>query len=126
MKPFRRADRVEALVLRELSQVLQKGIKDPRLKMVTITRVKLSSDLRFARIYFSCTSGQNGKSDVEAGFRTASGYLKRTLSERLDLRYMPELKFFYDESYDYASRIDRILNSLKTGNGTDHRQAEEK
>ncbi len=115
MKPFTRADRVGGQIQRALSDLLQKDIKDPRLKMVTITGVKLSRDLRIARIYFT-TSGGGKKSREEAveGFKNALGYVKRTLARQLGLRYMPDLKFFYDESFDYASRIDEVLKSIKT------------
>ncbi|PIP37091.1 MAG: ribosome-binding factor A [Desulfobacterales bacterium CG07_land_8_20_14_0_80_52_14] len=128
MKPFRRADRVAAQIQKILSEILQKEIQDPRLKMVTITRVKLTSDLKFARIYFASISGEERKVTIAAGFKDASGYIKRALSGRLGLRYMPDLQFFYDESYDHASKIFRILKALETDNGdhgTDHRQTEE-
>jgi len=120
MKPFRRADRVAAMIQRILSEILQKDIRDPRLEKVTLTRVKLSSDLKFARIYFSSFSGKDGADAAAAGFRDASGYLKRALSEALEIKFIPDLKFFYDASYDHASRINRILKSLETRNGTDH------
>ncbi len=123
MKPFRRADRVAALILRVLSEVLQREIQDPRLERVTFTRVKLSSDLKFARIYFVSLFDADDKQKVSfiTGFKDASGYFKRALSIQLDLRYMPELKFFWDEPREQASRIYGILKSLETDNGTDHR-----
>lgn len=125
MKPFKRADRVAALMQRVLSQILQKEIQDPRLDMVTITRVRLSADLKFARIYFASISGPDRRASIAAGFADASGYVKRALSAQIALRYMPQLEFFYDESYDYASRIYGILKTLESENGADHPQAEE-
>ena len=94
-----------------------KKVKDPRLEHVHITDVKLSRDLRIARIYF-VTSGN--KKNIEAaleGFKSAIGYVKRSLARQLGLRYMPDLKFFYDESFDYGSRIDKVLKAVKADNG---------
>ncbi len=131
MTTFSRADRVSQLIQRELSDILQKEIKDPRLKMATITGVKLSKDLKNAKIYFSNTGTGRKLEEVLQGFQSAHGHIKRTLAGRLELRYMPEIRFHYDESFDYGERIDRLLKSISdtanadngadtaNGNGTD-------
>ena len=126
MRPFKRADRVSGLIQKILSEILQKDIRDLRLHMVTITRVKISSDLKFARVYFSTAGGEKSREEAILGFQTALGFLKRALAPRLGLRYMPDLKFSFDESFDYASRIHRILESIKGENGTDYPKTEEK
>lgn len=115
MKPFARSARVSGHIQKVLSDILKKNIKDPRLEMATITGVKMSRDLKTARIYFA-TSGGSSKEAAE-GFNSASGYVKRALSQQLGLRYMPELKFFYDESFEYGSRIDKVLKAIKTDHG---------
>ena len=120
MKPFARSDRVSGQIQKILSEILLKKVKDPRLEHVHITDVKLSRDLRIARIYF-VTSGN--KKNIEAalkGFKSAIGYVKRSLARQLGLRYMPDLKFFYDESFDYGSHIDSVLKALKADNGPNH------
>lgn len=125
MKPFARSDRVGGLIQKILSELLHKDIKDPRLKMTSITSVKVSADLKHARIYF-ITSGDAGRRQEAAdGFKTALGYLKREMARQLGLRYMPELKFFYDDSYDYGTRIDTLLKSLKTDHEPNHTAIEE-
>jgi ribosome-binding factor A len=96
---------------------LKKNIKDPRLEMATITSVKMSRDLKTARIYFTTSGGSDSSKKAAEGFNSARGYVKRTLAEQLGLRYMPELKFFYDESFEYGSHIDEVLKSIKTDNG---------
>ena len=117
MIPFSRADRVSGLIQEVLSNLLKKDIHDPRLKMVTITNVKMSRDLRLARIYFSIY-GDNSKAEAAAkGFESARGFIKRSLARRLNLRYMPDLAFFYDESFDYGSQIDELLKRITTENG---------
>ena len=125
MKPFTRSDRVGGQIRKALSELLQKDIKDPRLKMTSITGVKVSADLKNARIYFITLGDAGRKKEAAAGFKTALGYLKRELAPKLGLRYMPELKFFYDESFDYGSRIDSLLKSLKTDDESNHTAVEE-
>jgi len=120
MTPFSRADRVSGLIQQVLSDLLAKDIHDPRLKMATITNVKMSPDLKLARIYFSIYGG-GGKAEAAArGFESARGFIKRTLAPKLGLRYMPDLIFFYDESFDYGSQIDNLLKKISTENGQDN------
>ncbi|MBF0118487.1 MAG: 30S ribosome-binding factor RbfA [Desulfobacterales bacterium] len=115
MKVFNRSERVGGLIKEVLSEVLQKNISDPRLKMITITEVKVSKDLKYARIYFAILGGGSKINQEQAyhGFKSAMGYFKRELGAKLDLRYMPELKFMYDESFDYGSKIDKLLKSIQ-------------
>ena len=112
MTRFKRSDRVGGQLQRELSELLRKEIGDPRLHAVTILRVRLSDDLRSARIYFSVAEGEENKLNALAGFKSASGFLKRRLGGRLELRYTPELKFLYDESFDRATRINKVLQAI--------------
>lgn len=113
MTLFSRADRVGGQIQKVISEILLRGIKDPRLEMTTITAVKMSKDLKIARIYFTTTGGKTNAEDALKGFKSAAGFLKRSLSSELALRYMPELVFFYDESYDYGERIENVLKSIK-------------
>jgi ribosome-binding factor A len=120
MIPFSRADRVSGLIQKVLSELLKKKIHDPRLEMATISSVKMSRDLKLARIYFTIY-GDRQKSEAAAqGFESARGFIKRSLAPRLGLRYMPDLKFFFDESFDYGSHIDQLLEKITTDNGPDH------
>jgi len=120
MSPFSRADRVGGLIQKVLSNILQKNIRDPRLKMATITSVKVSRDLKQARIYFTTSGGIQKKDDTIEGFNSAHGFIKRTLAHELDLKYMPHLKFFYDESLEYGAHIDELIESTKSENGSNH------
>jgi len=114
MKPFSRAERVGGLLHEVLSDILKKEIRDPRLDMATITAIKMSGDLKLAKVYFSVSGGPDAVRNAMDGFNSASGYLKKKLACQLGLRYMPALKFFYDESLDYGARIDSVLKSLQT------------
>ena len=119
MTSFSRADRVSGLIQEVLSELLKKNIRDPRLAMATITSVKMSRDLKLARIYF-IIYGDSQKSEAAVqGFESARGFIKRSLARRLGLRYMPDLKFFYDESFEYGSHIDQLLEKISTENEPD-------
>jgi ribosome-binding factor A len=121
MISFTRSDRVSGLIQEVLSDILTKEINDPRLKMATITGVKMSADLKLASIYYT-TSGDKDTIDAAAqAFNRAHGYIKKKLAQQLELRYMPQLRFFYDESFDYGSRIEKLLKTVSTKNGTNHR-----
>jgi len=116
MKPFARSDRVSGQIQKVLSDILLKKIKDPRLEAATITGVKMSRDLKSARVYFVTSGGKESVKEAIEGFKSALGYVKRKLAAQLGLRYMPELRFFYDDSFDYGSRIDKIIQSVKSEN----------
>ena len=121
---FKRADRVADLVKAELSDILLKQIRDPRIGLLTITDVKMSDDLRSARIYFVQMGKDKLDAELQAGLEKAKGFLKRELGKRLSLRYIPDVFFFYDKSFEYGSRIDKLLMEIhekdRTGNREDH------
>ena len=117
MRPYARADRVAALIQRALSDILLREVKDPRLQWVLITGVKMSKDLRHGRVYFVMTGGKRSPEEVAGAFSQAQGVLKRFLGRELDLRYMPDFEFFYDTSYDYGSRIEELLNDIRSHDG---------
>lgn len=119
MSGIARAERVGALIQELLAEILSREIADPRVQRATITAVRVTRDLRIARVYFATAAGPAAGQAAAAGFRRAAGFIKRSLGPRLGLRYMPELEFFYDESFDRGAAIDRLLKSLATGHGSD-------
>ena len=110
---FKRADRVADLIKQELSNILRREVGDPRIANITVTDVKLTDDLRSARIYFVELGKDSLSADVEKGLSKAKGFLKRELGKRLQLRYIPELAFFYDPSFEYGSRIEKLLKEVR-------------
>jgi len=127
MKPFSRADRVSGLIQEAVSELLQKSIKDPRLEAVTITGVDMTRDLKLARIYFVTSSGaEASREEASAGFKKAHGFIKYSLAQELNLRYMPEFQFFYDESIDYGFHIETVIKRLKNEHPTDYQSTDEK
>ena len=73
----------------------------------------MSRDLRIAKVYFSTAGDEASRKAVQEGFEKARGFLKRELAQRLELRYMPDLNFYYDESIDYGARIEQLLKDAK-------------
>ena len=117
MTHAKRSDRISVLIRRELSDILATKIKDPRLRLVTITGVSLTDDLRSARVYF-CVLEDERKESVLAGLDSAAGYFKRELGDRLALRYTPELRFIFDESFDRADSLNRMFDAIHDEGGS--------
>jgi ribosome-binding factor A len=126
MKPFSRSERVGGLIQEAVSELLQKSIKDPRLYAVTVTGVDMTRDLKIARIYFVTSSGADAsREEALAGFQKAQGFIKYSLAQELNLRYMPEFQFFYDESIDYGFHIDAVIKRLKNEDSADCRSTDQ-
>jgi ribosome-binding factor A len=124
MKPYARSVRVSGQIQKLLSELLQKRINDPRLTNATISGVKMTSDLRIAKVYFATAKGAETKTDALEGFKSARGFLKRTLAATLGLRYMPDLQFYYDDSFDYGARIEAVFKRIETENVPDRQPTE--
>ena len=120
MIPFARSDRVSGLIQKALSEILKRDIGDPRLKMATITEVEVTRDLKLARIYFTTPGDKRKKDAAIKGFSSARGFIKRVLANEIDLKYMPDIKFIYDNSLEYGEHIDELIKSTKIKNGPDH------
>ncbi len=114
MKPFARSERVGEQIKKTIADLLQRRIRDPRLEMVTITDVRMTADLKIARIYFVTPNGASDVERVSQGFKSSHGFIKRKMARRLRLRYMPELQFYYDGSFDYGAHIEKLLKSIKS------------
>ena len=110
----RRIDRVNELLRLEISQVLARQIKDPRLSgVITITEVKTTPDLRNAFVLLSVMGDQEAKKSALAGIESAAKFLRRELRGRLTLRYVPFLRFALDDSLEHADRLMRIMNQIQ-------------
>src|ERR1700722_8054385 len=104
-----RTRRVEEAVKAVLSDAIAKDLKDPRVGFVTITGVKTSPDLRYARVYFSVLGDEDARARSVAGLRSAQGFLQRRVASELTLKHSPTLSFEYDGSVDHGMRISEIL-----------------
>lgn len=110
----RRQDRVSALIQRELSEVIQRVLKDPRITFCTVTHVEASSDLKYVDVKVSVIGSSEQKADTLSGLKSAAGFLRREISRRLTLRYSPELRFSMDDTVDHLMKIDGLLKEIET------------
>src|SRR4051794_38892494 len=108
----RRSDRVGALLQATLSELLLRGIKDPRVGMVTVTGVDLSPDLKHARVFVSTIGDEAAQQRTLQGLASARPYLQAQAGKRLQLRFTPELTFEIDPAIAAGDRIDRLLRGL--------------
>ena len=113
MTNFKRADRVADLIKAEISDILLKRVRDPRIEHVTITGVKMTDDLRSAKVFFVQMGHDTCGKETMTGIQKATGFLRRELGIKLQLRYVPDIIFVYDKSFEYGSRIDRLLEEIK-------------
>jgi len=114
-----RPERVQEALRQELSKIVQNDIKDPRLGFLTITKVELTKDLRYAKVYFSVLGESKDKHLALKGLNSAKGYIKSLLSDRIKLRFMPEIAFRIDESLEHTKAIYDILDKLKKEKGNE-------
>lgn len=109
----RRIDRVNDLLREELSNLIRLQLKDPRLDgLLTITEVECSRDLAHARVFISSMKSDNGKDSVIQGLESASGFLRRELRGRLNIKRVPELHFFLDISIERGDEILDLIDSV--------------
>ena len=112
----RRTQRINELLRKEISWILTKDIRDPRLSMlVTITEAEISTDLRQANIYVSILGTDLEKQATVQTLRTASGFIQRELKPRLALKYVPYLFFKLDKSIEEGMRMLEVMDSIKPG-----------
>lgn len=112
MIPGRRATRVGEQILKEMACLFLEKVKDPRIMNVTLTGIRLSNDLKQAKVYFSVMGGENQIARAKAGMESAKGFIKREIGLRLPLRYVPDIVFLHDGSLEAGSRMEHLLNGL--------------
>jgi len=110
---YKRSDRVGDLIQEIISEILLKDLNDPRLESVTITDVEVTDDLKLATVFFSARGNISQEEASLQGWESAAGYIKKRLGKELRLRYIPDLLFRVDHSFDYGSKIDRLLQTIK-------------
>jgi ribosome-binding factor A len=108
-----RPERVGDAIRDELSQLIAREVHDPGIGFITFTTVKVSPDLQLARAYYTMMGDEQARRDTAKALGRAMPFLRRQLGQRLRLRRVPELQFFYDESIAHQDRIEQILQDLK-------------
>jgi ribosome-binding factor A len=110
--PYKRSHRVGDLIRQIIGEMLLRNLSDPRLASVTITGVEVTDDLKTATVFFSAMGIPAREEASIQGLRSAAGYIKKRLGRELRLRYVPDLLFKVDQSFDYGSKIDRLLQTI--------------
>jgi ribosome-binding factor A len=107
-----RPERVAQMVQQLLGEIFARGMRDPRIGLVTITGVKMSPDLREARVYWAVHGDVDQRKHTQKGLENARGFLKREIGIELKLRVVPDLHFTYDEAIDRGARIEELIKQV--------------
>lgn len=106
-------ERLEKIIEREISNIIMTEVKDDRLKFVTITKASLTKDLSIATIYYTVLGNEEQKLATSKSLEEAKGFIKSSLSKKLEIRKIPDLRLKYDESLEYGEKIEKILQEIK-------------
>ena len=117
-----RIQRLNSLLRHEISELLQRQVKDPRLgSFVTVTEVSISPDLRQARIFVSHIGSEEKKQEILSALTSASSFFRRELTKRLRLRRIPELSFQWDDSIERGVHLLKLIDQVTTDSTTNQR-----
>ena len=108
-----RLQRIADRIRQELSEMLIREISDPRLKQIYVTDVKVDRELAYADVFVSAVEGVSRSTDVLVGLESASGFIRRTLASRVELRAFPRLRFHWDMTPENADHIEKVLAELR-------------
>lgn len=109
----RRTERINSLIQQEISDLLREQVNDPRLtSFISITKVSTSADLRHTRVFISTLGDSVNKDEILQGFTAASGFLRRQLASRLNLKHMPELSFHLDDSIERGAAVLKLIEQV--------------
>ena len=108
-----RIERVNKAIKEEVSNIVLREVKDPRLQFVTITHVDVSRDLQHARVYFTVLGNEEKTREAQSGLNSAKGFIRRLVGQRVNMRYTPEIEFIFDKSVEYGMQIEEILGKIR-------------
>ena len=108
----KRSEKVAEAIHQIVSELLIRGLKDPRIGFVTITGVKMTDDLSVAKVFFSVIGGEEEKKGTQAGLQSAAGFIRKEVGKQLMLRHVPEIHFRFDDSLERANSIERLLRQI--------------
>jgi ribosome-binding factor A len=114
---YKRADRVNALLKRELGMIISEELRDPRIAFATVTAVEITSDLRSAKVHVSVLGDEEQVKSTLVALNEARPYLRHEIGARTELRFVPDLTFVSDRTAERAARISTLLRQAKEGEG---------
>jgi ribosome-binding factor A len=113
-----RPERVGQEIQAALAELLSRGrLRDPRIGFITLTGVKVSPDLRVAKVFYSMLGTPEAREETQRGLDAAKGFVRREVSAKLKLRFAPEIHFAFDESVGEGDKIDRLLREVRAKEG---------
>ena len=112
MPEFKRSRRVSQLLREEISRIITQQLKDPLVGIVTVTGVNITDDLKLARVYVTILGDEKNRQDGLRGLERATKFIRGKMARRTNLKYIPELEFYYDETIDYAQNIELLLKKI--------------
>lgn len=101
------------MLKREVSQILHDELNDPRLGFITVTKVEMTPDLRYAKIFYSVLGADEAYKKTKEALDSALGFIRKLVAERMRLRFVPEIMFKEDKSAQYSVRIQEVLDQIK-------------
>jgi len=108
-----RAEKLAGALKKKIGAILQTELKDPRIGIVTITEVKVAKDLKYVTVYFSVLGGEKEKKSAVVGLTRATGFIKRIIAKEMILRFVPEIQFRFDDTFEYGQRVNELLERIK-------------
>ena len=102
----------------EISQLLIKGLKDPRIGFITITAVDVSPDLRNAKVFYTLIGDETVRKSTAAGLKSSTSYIRQQIGRQLRMKYIPDIHFEYDSSVEYGNHIEDLLREIKPSDDT--------
>jgi ribosome-binding factor A len=111
--PSTRQRKVQELLVQEISDIIRRDLKDPRVGFVTITDAEITSDLRHARIFFSVLGKPEEREDTGKALTRAAGFIRSEFARRAQMRFVPDLRFEFDPSVEHGARISQLLAQVR-------------
>ena len=117
-----KSSRVNSEVQREIAELIRSEIKDPRISpMTSVTKVDVTTDLKYCKVYISVFGDESSKDDTLAGLKKASGFIRSQLAKRINLRNTPELTFIYDDSMEYGMYMSNLIDKVASVDAKAHK-----
>ena len=110
---FHRPDRVADQILRDASDIILREVKDTKLGFVTFSRVEISKDLKFARIYYTALGTDKEKSDCRNALKRSRAFIQSRIGQRLGLRHTPEISFIFDKGLEHSLKINDLIKKIQ-------------
>lgn len=123
---MRRKERVQEAIRKEMGRIIQEELHDPRIRFVTVTKVEVTDDLRYAKIYYSVLGTDKEEKDTVAAMDSAVGFIRSLIAQDLNLRFAPEIMLKLDNSIKYSIEIEKELERLKNEHHPSSESSDEK